>query len=139
MDVRRGDIFWVDLDVYNDKVNNSSLQRSLRPCIIISNEKNNLYSPTVNAYAITSRTKNNIPVHVTIGTECGLMKESVVLVEQMITIDKRTMLKSKIGTASAEIMDEIEYAALIQGQFSERSLIKYLKKLNQKRDLQFAF
>jgi mRNA interferase MazF len=111
MEVRRGEIYWADLNIYNEKCASSSLQKGLRPILVCSNELNNKYSPTINAYAITSRmSKSNIPVHVLVGEESGLPKDSVVLVEQQLTVDKRVMLKSKIGEVPEYVMENIEFA-----------------------------
>jgi mRNA interferase MazF len=139
MEVRRGEIYWADLSIYAEKYENTSLQKGLHPFIVMSNEKNNIHSPNVNGYSITSKiNKAKIPVHVEIGYESGLPKDSIVLVEQPMSLDKRTMLKEKAGEAPGYIIDDIEFAALIQGQFSERSLIKYLKKLRNQNNFQPA-
>ena len=91
--VKRGDMFYADLSPVI-----GSEQGGVRPVVIIQNDLGNKYSPTVIAAAITSQTnKNKLPTHIDIGSEdFGLNKNSVILTEQIRTIDK-TRLKEKIG------------------------------------------
>lgn len=91
--IRRGDMFYADLSPVI-----GSEQGGVRPVLIIQNDTGNKYSPTVIAAAITSQTgKNKLPTHIEIGSrENGLKSDSVVLVEQIRTIDK-SRLKEKIG------------------------------------------
>ena len=93
MIVRRGDMFYADLSPVV-----GSEQGGIRPVLIIQNDVGNKYSPTVIAAAITSQTgKNKLPTHIEIdGEGCGLKSNSVVLAEQIRTIDK-SRLKEKIG------------------------------------------
>ena len=93
MNVKRGDIFYADLSPVV-----GSEQGGIRPVVIIQNDLGNKYSPTVIAAAITSQTnKNRLPTHIEIGSEeFGLKADSVVLAEQIRTIDK-SRLKEKIG------------------------------------------
>ena len=93
MVVKRGDMFYADLSPVI-----GSEQGGVRPVLIIQNDTGNKYSPTVIAAAITSQTgKAKLPTHIGIGgTEIGLKSESVVLTEQIRTIDK-SRLKEKIG------------------------------------------
>ena len=108
INIKRGEIYLVNLG--NQK---GSIQSGKRPVIVISNNMNNKYSPIVNVLPITSKTKNNIPVHVRIGTESGLIKESTILVEQNIPINKDQFLKY-VGKCNKYKMYEIEKALLIQ-------------------------
>ncbi|MBE5805446.1 MAG: type II toxin-antitoxin system PemK/MazF family toxin [Clostridiales bacterium] len=91
--VKRGDMFYADLSPVI-----GSEQGGIRPVIIIQNDVGNKHSPTVIAAAITSQTgKSKLPTHIEIGSEqCGLKADSVVLAEQIRTIDK-SRLKEKIG------------------------------------------
>jgi len=93
MVIKRGDMFYADLSPVV-----GSEQGGIRPVIIIQNDVGNKHSPTVIAAAITSQTgKNRLPTHIEIGAEnSGLKSNSVVLAEQIRTIDK-SRLKEKIG------------------------------------------
>ena len=93
MVVKRGDMFYADLSPVV-----GSEQGGIRPVIIIQNDLGNKYSPTVIAAAITSQTgKTKLPTHIQLeGEQCGLKADSVVLAEQIRTIDK-SRLKEKIG------------------------------------------
>ena len=93
MIVKRGDMFYADLSPVV-----GSEQGGIRPVLIIQNDTGNKYSPTVIAAAITSQIgKNKLPTHIEIGSqEGGLKADSIVLTEQIRTIDK-SRLKEKIG------------------------------------------
>ena len=93
MVIKRGDMFYADLSPVI-----GSEQGGIRPVLIIQNDTGNKYSPTVIAAAITSQTgKNKLPTHIEIGSDNnGLKSDSVVLAEQIRTIDK-SRLKEKIG------------------------------------------
>ena len=93
MVVKRGDMFYADLSPVV-----GSEQGGIRPVLIIQNDVGNKHRPTVIAAAITSQTgKNKLPTHIEIGSkENGLKADSVVLAEQIRTIDK-SRLKEKIG------------------------------------------
>ena len=93
MVVKRGDMFYADLSPVV-----GSEQGGIRPVLIIQNNLGNKYSPTVIAAAITSQTnKNRLPTHIELGENTsGLKSNSVVLTEQIRTIDK-SRLKEKIG------------------------------------------
>ena len=88
-----------------------SEQGGIRPVLIIQNDVGNKYSPTVIAAAITSQTnKNKLPTHInTPSKEYGLMKDSVILAEQIRTIDK-SRLKEKIGQIDPMTMNEVNNA-----------------------------
>ena len=93
MTIKRGDMFYADLSPVV-----GSEQGGIRPVIIIQNDTGNKYSPTVIAAAITSQmNKNKLPTHIEISSEdFGLKADSVILTEQIRTIDK-SRLKEKIG------------------------------------------
>lgn len=107
--VRRGDIFYADLSPVV-----GSEQGGLRPVLIIQNDIGNRYSPTVIAAAITSRiSKTRLPTHIDIyADQVGLAKDSVVLLEQIRTLDKRR-LKEKMGHLDDDIMDTVNTAIAI--------------------------
>lgn len=93
MVIKRGDMFYADLSPVV-----GSEQGGIRPVVIIQNDIGNKHSPTVIAAAITSQTgKNKLPTHIEINSEdSGLKADSIVLTEQIRTIDK-SRLKEKIG------------------------------------------
>ncbi|WP_027625185.1 type II toxin-antitoxin system PemK/MazF family toxin [Clostridium lundense] len=107
--VKRGDIFYADLSPVV-----GSEQGGVRPVIIIQNDVGNKYSPTVIVAAITSQiNKAKLPTHVEISSEeYGLNKDSVVLLEQIRTLDKRR-LKEKIGHMTNGDMKKVDEALLI--------------------------
>lgn len=105
MKVKRGDIFYADLSPVV-----GSEQDGIRPVLIIQNDIGNKYSPTVIGLAITTKSKSNIPTHIPIKAGiCGLEKDSIILVEQVRTLDK-TRLKEKIGTLDNKTMEQVKEA-----------------------------
>jgi mRNA interferase MazF len=110
-EIKHGQVWMVEL-----KPMGGSIQYGKRPAIIISNDKNNQYSPTINIIPLTSKkSKRNIPVHVHVTTECGVTIDSVALVEQTMTIDK-TQLISYLGECTKEVKMKIMKAINIQHQ-----------------------
>jgi mRNA interferase MazF len=97
--VRRGDIFYANLNPVL-----GSEQGGLRPVLIIQNDIGNMYSPTTIVAAITSKIKRaKLPTHIEIGTnQYRLEKDSVILLEQLRTIDKKR-LKERIDHLDDEI------------------------------------
>ena len=108
-EIKRGDLYYADLRPII-----GSEQGGVRPVLIIQNDVGNHFSPTVIAAAITSRRKNRwMPTHVPLsGYRCGLRKYSVVLLEQIRTID-RTRLKDYIGSLNARTMDYVDHAIAV--------------------------
>ena len=106
MFVKRGDIFYADLSPVV-----GSEQGGVRPVLIVQNDVGNKFSPTVIAAAITSRQdKNNLPTHIEVDANgCGLAKDSVVLLEQVRTLDK-TRLREKMGTLDNKDMGKVNEA-----------------------------
>lgn len=106
MNIKRGDIYYADLSPVV-----GSEQGGIRPVLIVQNDVGNRYSPTVIAAAITSRqSKTKLPTHIPIEAQgCGLSKDSVVLLEQVRTLDKRR-LKEKMGSVDFNSMEEINRA-----------------------------
>ena len=88
MEVHRGEVFYADLSPVV-----GSEQGGIRPVLIIQNEIGNRHSPTVIAAAITSRQdKNRLPTHISVRADrCGLAKDSIILTEQIRTLDKRRL------------------------------------------------
>lgn len=109
MTVKRGDIFYADLSPVV-----GSEQGGIRPVLIVQNDVGNKYSPTVIAAAITSRiNKAKMPTHIELSAnEYGLNKDSVILLEQIRTIDKRR-LREKIGKLDNEAMNCVNDALYI--------------------------
>ncbi len=109
MNVRRGDIFYADLSPVV-----GSEQGGVRPVLVVQNDVGNRYSPTVIAAAITSRLhKNKLPTHIEISCAgCGLARDSVVLLEQIRTLDKRR-LREKLGQLDEVTMQRINEAIQI--------------------------
>jgi len=107
--IKRGDIYYADLSPVV-----GSEQGGLRPVLIIQNDVGNRYSPTVIAAAITSRMgKTRMPTHIDIyADKVGLAKDSVILLEQIRTLDKRR-LKEKMGHLDEEIMNEVNAAIAV--------------------------
>ena len=110
MTIKRGDIYYADLSPVI-----GSEQGGIRPVLIVQNDTGNKYSPTVIAAAITSQTgKNKLPTHIQIGTNSGGLKsDSIVLTEQIRTIDK-SRLREKIGHIDdSNLMNKINNAIFI--------------------------
>ena len=106
MQVKRGDIYYADLSPVV-----GSEQGGIRPVLIIQNDVGNRYSPTVICAAITSRmNKAKLPTHLEIDSRrCQIMKDSVILLEQIRTIDKQR-LKDMIGHLDKERMRSVDEA-----------------------------
>ena len=107
--VKRGDIFYADLSPVV-----GSEQGGTRPVLIVQNDTGNKHSPTVIAAAITSQTnKAKLPTHSELaGTNCGLTKNSVVLLEQIRTIDKRR-LREHMGRLDEGMMNRVDTAIAV--------------------------
>ena len=108
--VKRGEIYYADLSPVV-----GSEQGGVRPVLIIQNDTGNRYSPTVIAAAITSQTgKARLPTHIELPVqqECGLTRDSVVLLEQVRTLDKRR-LREKMGRVDRELMDRVDAAIAV--------------------------
>ena len=112
MTVHRGDIYYADLSPVV-----GSEQGGIRPVLIVQNDVGNRYSPTVIAAAITSQTgKNKLPTHIEVQSQAatqtdgnGLAKNSIILLEQIRTIDKRR-LKEKMGHLDEGTMHKVDEA-----------------------------
>lgn len=106
MAVKRGEIYYADLSPVV-----GSEQGGVRPVLIVQNDVGNKFSPTVIAAAITSqREKSKLPTHIELpSSNCGLSRDSVVLLEQIRTIDKRR-LKEKMGRLDDGSMNQVNEA-----------------------------
>lgn len=109
MSIHRGEIYYADLSPVV-----GSEQGGIRPVLIVQNDVGNRHSPTVIAAAITSqREKSRLPTHIEVdGGNCGLSKDSIVLLEQIRTIDKRR-LKERMGELDPNAMNKVNNALSI--------------------------
>ena len=107
--VRRGEIYYADLSPVV-----GSEQGGMRPVLIVQNDTGNRYSPTVIAAAITSRTgKARLPTHIELqARRVGLTKDSVVLLEQIRTLDKRR-LREQVGRLDETLMHRVDTAIAV--------------------------
>ena len=117
--VKRGDIYYADLSPVV-----GSEQGGVRPVLIVQNDTGNRYSPTVIAAAITSQTnKAKLPTHIEISApDHGLPRNSVVLLEQIRTLDKRR-LREHMGHVDGELMERIDAAIAVSFGLQNTQLI----------------
>lgn len=106
MTIKRGEIYYADLSPVI-----GSEQGGIRPVLIVQNDIGNKFSPTVIAAAITSqRFKTDLPTHIHVNAhDCGLAKDSIVLLEQVRTLDKKR-LREKMGILDKNEMYKIDKA-----------------------------
>lgn len=106
MSIKRGEIYYADLSPVV-----GSEQGGIRPVLIVQNDVGNKFSPTVIAAAITSqRFKTSLPTHIQVNAhDCGLSRDSIVLLEQVRTLDKKR-LREKMGILGKEEMYKIDKA-----------------------------
>ena len=109
MEVHRGEVFYADLSPVV-----GSEQGGIRPVLIIQNEIGNRHSPTVIAAAITSRQdKNRLPTHISVRADrCGLAKDSIILTEQIRTLDKRRLWEH-MGKLDETMMKQVDGAIAV--------------------------
>ena len=107
--MKRGDIFYADLSPVV-----GSEQGGVRPVLIVQNDTGNRHSPTVIAAAITSQTGNaRLPTHISVSPlSCGLPKQSIILLEQVRTLDKRR-LREKMGRLDDGVMRQVDAAIAV--------------------------
>lgn len=115
MTVKRGDIYYADLSPVV-----GSEQGGVRPVLIVQNDVGNRYSPTVIVAAITSQvSKARLPTHIEItADQFGLSKNSVVLLEQIRTLDKKR-LREKLGHLEGELMERVNNALSVSFGLNE--------------------
>ena len=112
--IRRGELYYADLSPVV-----GSEQGGIRPVLVVQNDVGNKFSPTVIAAAVTSQlNKAKLPTHIELSAEAyGLPKDSVVLLEQIRTLDKRR-LKDKIGVLPEGVMNKVNRGLLISLGFA---------------------
>ena len=112
--IKRGELYYADLSPVV-----GSEQGGVRPVLVVQNDVGNRFSPTVIAAAVTSKLdKARLPTHIELSAKLyGLSKDSVVLLEQIRTIDKRR-LKERIGALSPQTMARVDDALLISLGFN---------------------
>ena len=107
--IKRGELYYADLSPVV-----GSEQGGIRPVLIVQNDVGNRYSPTIIAAAVTSQlSKAKLPTHIEMSADdYGLPKDSVVLLEQIRTLDKKR-LKEKIGELPVQLMEKVNNGLLI--------------------------
>ena len=112
--IKRGELYYADLSPVV-----GSEQGGVRPVLVVQNDVGNRYSPTVIAAAVTSQlTKAKLPTHIELSAEhFGLPKDSVVLLEQIRTLDKRR-LRERIGILPPDMMEKVNSGLLISLGFA---------------------
>ena len=115
MNIKRGELYYADLSPVV-----GSEQGGVRPVLVVQNDVGNKYSPTVIAAAVTSKiNKANLPTHIELPCNSyGLQKDSVILLEQIRTLDKRR-LKERIGELNENTMTRVDKAILISLGFTK--------------------
>lgn len=116
--MRRGDIYYADLRPVI-----GSEQGGVRPVLIIQNDVGNKYSPTVICAAITSKmNKAKLPTHIELSSEkYGLVKDSVILLEQLRTIDKQR-LKDKVCHLGQDVMQKVNASLIVSLELKKEEL-----------------
>ena len=115
MTVKRGELYYADLSPVV-----GSEQGGVRPVLVVQNDVGNKYSPTVIAAVVTSKiNKAKLPTHIELpSSSYGLQRDSVILLEQIRTLDKRR-LKERIGELSDVTMNQVDKAILISLGFTK--------------------
>lgn len=114
MTVKRGELYYADLSPVV-----GSEQGGIRPVLVVQNDMGNKYSPTIIAAAVTSKIhKARLPTHIELPSAFGLVKDSVILLEQIRTIDKRRLM-AKIGELPPGTMSQVDKAILISLGFEQ--------------------
>ena len=114
MNIKRGELYYADLSPVV-----GSEQGGVRPVLVVQNDTGNKYSPTVIAAAVTSKIhKARLPTHIELPSAFGLQKDSVILLEQIRTIDKKRLM-SRIGELPQSTMSRVDRAILISLGFEE--------------------
>ena len=111
----RGGVFWLN-DYNNPK---GSEQSGSRPALIVSNDRNNTYSPVVTIVPITSKVKTTLPTHVTIAAIDGSAEPNIILCEQITTVSKNRLSTFK-GILSSDVLTKVEKALAIQLDISTK-------------------
>ena len=119
MNIKRGDIYYADLSPVV-----GSEQGGVRPVLIVQNDVGNKFSPTVIAAAITSQQgKTSLPTHIEVNAhDCGLAKDSVVLLEQVRTLDKQR-LRQRMGQVDSDVMERVDAAIAVSFGLPQQRLV----------------
>ena len=105
MNIKRGELYYADLSPVV-----GSEQGGVRPVLVVQNDVGNRYSPTIIAAAVTSKQhKAKLPTHIELPSSFGLAKDSVILLEQIRTLDKKR-LKERMGNLPEDEMAKIDHA-----------------------------
>ncbi|MEA5142133.1 MAG: type II toxin-antitoxin system PemK/MazF family toxin [Oscillibacter sp.] len=117
--VKRGDIYYADLSPVV-----GSEQGGVRPVLIVQNDTGNRHSPTVIVAAITSQMgKAKLPTHIELAAQSyGLPKDSVILLEQIRTLDKRR-LRERMGRVEGDIMEQVDAAIAVSFGLQRNRLV----------------
>ena len=107
IEIKRGDIFYAKLNGIG------SVQCNIRPVMVLSNDLNNKYAPTLQVCPLTSQLKNNLPIHFDL-EGFGLNKKSTFLGEQLTIIDKTQLVSNKIGSVDEVTLRRAEKAISVQ-------------------------
>ena len=108
MNVKRGELYYADLSPVV-----GSEQGGIRPVLVVQNDVGNKYSPTIIAAAVTSKiNKAKLPTHIELPSAYGLVKDSVILLEQIRTIDKKR-LREHMGRLDEEHMNQVDEAIAV--------------------------
>lgn len=132
MGINRGEIWITNIDYFEG---GTSIQKGLRPCIVVSNDLCNRFSPIITVVPITSKNKRVLPTHVIIGEESGLKCESIALCEQILSIDKTKVL-NKVGECTTEILKEIDKKLMLQVNIDITDLFRLINKINEASEYQ---
>ncbi|WP_039230501.1 type II toxin-antitoxin system PemK/MazF family toxin [Clostridium haemolyticum] len=137
MEIKRGDVWIVDIPKEAREIFGNNIQIGLRPCIIISGEGNNRHANIVNILPISSKINKVYPQHTEINTydelrDCGLSKRSIILSEQMMTIDKSKLI-DKLGRANSKLMERVEKGLDVQQGKNLRDVSRgnYIQNFNK--------
>ena len=118
MTVHRGDIYYADLSPVV-----GSEQGGIRPVLIVQNDVGNRFSPTVIAAAITSQMdKAKLPTHIPLRAGGGLARDSIVLLEQVRTLDKQR-LRQRMGQVDSDVMERVDAAIAVSFGLSQSRLV----------------
>lgn len=132
-DIKRGDVIWINL--FGSVGSEQGSDKYGRPCVCIQNDVGNAYSPTIIVSAITSQLgKTKLPTHTLIPSseKYGLTKDSVVLLEQIRTVDKKKRILRRTGHLDELVMMKIDKALAISiGDLKEKTPLEKLPAYKQ--------
>jgi len=114
----------------------SSAQAGKRPCIIVSNDMANAHSSVIHIIPLTTKSKTQLRTHVTIGTDSGLLMESIAMAEQSMLVGKNCFLRC-VGEVDEKTMNKVETALMIQFGFYDK-VKNIITSAKRERELQYA-